>query len=187
MLNEPDSLSPPPPAPPPPPAGGAPPPPPPPPPPPLDAAADSEIAFLLRYLQFHEVACPLCKYNLRNLTVPRCPECGREIKLTVGMAEPYLLPWILGTIFMAMAASIGVVFLIACVLFGPPPLDPVSLRDVAMLSCMFWGILAIPLTIVLVALRRRVFRADRAVQWSLAGAIFFINSVLLVLFFANAR
>ena len=23
-----------------------------------------------------EVACPLCSYNLRGLTVPRCPECG---------------------------------------------------------------------------------------------------------------
>jgi hypothetical protein len=54
-----------------------------------DAAA-GETAFLLEYLRTHDAFCPLCKYNLRNLTQARCPECGREIRLTVGLTEPHL-------------------------------------------------------------------------------------------------
>jgi len=49
------------------------------------AAAHQETAFLLNYLQTHDAACPLCQYNLRNLTVPLCPECGRGVKLMVGL------------------------------------------------------------------------------------------------------
>lgn len=50
----------------------------------------SETALLLTYLWTHDAACPVCKYNLRGLTVPRYPECGNELRLTVGVKKPYL-------------------------------------------------------------------------------------------------
>jgi hypothetical protein len=28
--------------------------------------------------QVEEITCPLCGYNLRGLTEPRCPECGHQ-------------------------------------------------------------------------------------------------------------
>src|SRR3954470_8548137 len=31
----------------------------------------------------HEVRCPLCEYNLRGLTDPRCPECGHRFDWAV--------------------------------------------------------------------------------------------------------
>ncbi len=149
-----------------------------------------ETAFLLKYLETHDVPCPLCQYNLRHLTVPRCPECGREIRLTVGMVEPYLLPWILTTIFMAMAASIGVLFVMACVFYGPPPMELITFRTARdMVPCLSlsWGLLAVPLTLTLVAARRRFFRWDRTVQWACAVGVFFVNALLVLVVFFGSR
>src|ERR1700683_4114247 len=30
--------------------------------------------------QSEEIICPLCEYNLRGLTEPRCPECGYQFQ-----------------------------------------------------------------------------------------------------------
>src|SRR5690349_18152961 len=69
---------------------------------------DSETGYLLTYLQSHDALCPLCKYNLRNLTMPRCPECGREIKLTVGLTEPHLRWFVFLVVALSLAACAGI-------------------------------------------------------------------------------
>src|SRR4051812_30293929 len=42
----------------------------------------------------NEVECPLCRYNLRGLTEPRCPECGLQFTwaevLDPNSRHPYL-------------------------------------------------------------------------------------------------
>lgn len=40
---------------------------------------------LLDFLRDHDAPCPVCGYNLRNLTVPTCPECQHTLELTVGV------------------------------------------------------------------------------------------------------
>lgn len=40
---------------------------------------------LLGFLRDHDAPCPVCGYNLRNLTVPTCPECQHALELTVGV------------------------------------------------------------------------------------------------------
>ena len=60
---------------------------------PAPPAAD-ESAELVRFLADRDVPCPLCGYNLRGLTMPRCPECGRELRLSIGLTEPYLRAWV---------------------------------------------------------------------------------------------
>jgi len=50
----------------------------------MNEPVEGETEFLLRFLQGRDHACPKCDYNLRNLTRPVCPECGEELKLTVG-------------------------------------------------------------------------------------------------------
>jgi len=40
------------------------------------------------------VRCPLCGYNLRNLTQPTCPECHQKLSLTVGVTEVPLMSFI---------------------------------------------------------------------------------------------
>jgi hypothetical protein len=129
-----------------------------------ETTADSEVAFLLEYLKTHDAFCPLCQYNLRNLTIPRCPECGRAIRLTVGMVEPYLLPWVLGTVFTAMAAGIGFIFVLAWLLYGPPHLRVDDFRSGMVCLVLTFCICAMPLTLALVVARRRFFacRARRS-------------------------
>ncbi len=50
----------------------------------MNEPLEDETGSLLRFLQGRDHACPRCDYNLRNLTRPVCPECGEELKLTVG-------------------------------------------------------------------------------------------------------
>src|SRR5438093_13337491 len=49
---------------------------------------------LLEFLRDRDVQCPLCRYNLRALTSARCPECGRELRLSVGLLEPRQGAWL---------------------------------------------------------------------------------------------
>jgi hypothetical protein len=58
-----------------------------------DSATDDQ-AMLVTWLSTHDAPCPACKYNLRNLTVPRCPECGRPLSLAVSAAQPFSRTWI---------------------------------------------------------------------------------------------
>ena len=46
------------------------------PPQPQETPHDSD-ALLLQFLKDHEIACPLCGYNLRHITAPRTGGCSR--------------------------------------------------------------------------------------------------------------
>src|ERR1043165_4421294 len=119
---------------------------------------DAGPEFLLAYLRANDAACPLCQYNLRNLTEPRCPECGREIRLTVGMVEPYLLPWVMTTVFVAMAAGVGAVFWFVVMVEGPPPIHDIRAEALVPLGGVCYGVLAMPLTLMLIVGRRVFWR-----------------------------
>jgi hypothetical protein len=56
----------------------------PPPSDPTPAASMSEDQLLLAFVQDRDVSCLLCGYNLRALTMPRCPECGNALRSSVG-------------------------------------------------------------------------------------------------------
>jgi hypothetical protein len=68
-----------------------------------------DTALLLTYLQTHDAPCPLCKYNLRNLSTPRCPECGRPLKLTVGLVEQNIRWFILLLISVLLPTGMGLI------------------------------------------------------------------------------
>jgi len=50
--------------------------------------------LLTTFLQHRDVLCPRCGYNLRNLTVPICPECHESISLRVDV-QPRPIHWLL--------------------------------------------------------------------------------------------
>jgi hypothetical protein len=75
-------------------------------PPPLPT---DDTALLLHYLQSHDAPCPLCKYNLRNLTQPRCPECGRELRLNVGIVEQNFRPYVALLTSVLLPAGMGLI------------------------------------------------------------------------------
>lgn len=58
-------------------------------------------SFLIEYLADRDMACPGCRYNLRGLREPRCPECGADLVLRVSLAEPRL------GVFIAMLVALS--------------------------------------------------------------------------------
>jgi hypothetical protein len=66
---------------------------------------ESHQRILLQFLADRDVECPNCQYNLRNLTSRRCPECGEEMKLSVGLVEPKQAAFITGIV--GLSAGVG--------------------------------------------------------------------------------
>lgn len=88
---------------------------------PRDEALSPEDQHLLTFVRDRDVLCPLCGYNLRALTVPRCPECGQALKLTVGLAELSLKAWLACTAATCLSAGVGVVLALILIRAGSLP------------------------------------------------------------------
>lgn len=147
---------------------------------------EGDTAVLLRYLATHDVACPLCKYNLRGLVVPRCPECGKQIKLMVGLTDSYVAPFVTLLIALGLPAGVGV---LACIVmlregtsiyrFGYRPAD-----SFGTLSLIGFQLSIVPL-IVATVLRRRFFRLGRQLQWMIAVGGMLEAAAIFAMFFAS--
>jgi hypothetical protein len=146
---------------------------------------DDERA-LVGFLRQRDVACPLCEYNLRGLTSARCPECGRELRLSVGLTEPFMRAWIL-----LAAAAFGSggsgVFLLFLVMRSGWPRDSGSLRAFVINVCLTYLIASIPLAVLVPPTRRRFLRLPQGRQWALAWGLVFVSSAAMVLFAAFVR
>src|SRR4051812_21337301 len=91
---------------------------------PGDPAQEKDAAALVAFLSERDVACPLCRYNLRGLPSPRCPECGRELALQVGLTEPRQAAWLTGQIALTAAAGVGVMIVLVSIASGWPTESP---------------------------------------------------------------
>jgi hypothetical protein len=125
------------------------------PPPPND---DSD---LLHWLANRDVPCPLCNYNLRSLTTPRCPECGNDLRLSVALSEPYIKPWITLAIAICGSAGAGIIFSFIVLRAG--------LSDgFGIDGPIIYYMITIPTPIILLLTRRRYQRLPRRTQWSIS-------------------
>ena len=79
---------------------------------------------LVEFLRDRDISCPLCRYNLRGLLSPRCPECGRDLELRVGLSEPRQGAWLSAQIATTAAAGIGLMIAIVVCFQGWPSGDP---------------------------------------------------------------
>jgi len=143
---------------------------------------EGDTAVLLRYLKTHDVACPLCKYNLRGLVVPRCPECGRELRLTVGLTEPHLRGLVACLVPMCLSAGCGMLSLVVMasefVRFGRwIEFD----REYAIAFLFYGSAVSIVPTVILVIFHKRFIRRDTgsqrvlaALAWMWAGLLFVV-------------
>ena len=134
------------------------------------AAASTRSAderALIEFLGQRDVPCPLCGYNLRQLRSARCPECGRELELRVGLSEPRQGAWVTAQIAIAAAAGVGGLAIVATIMHGWPN---VSRRQWLFNICFFYYMLAIPLAGMTYLLRRRFLRLERNAQWWIAIA-----------------
>jgi len=97
-----------------------------------DRPAD-ETRMLLEFVRHRDVPCPLCGYNLRNLTTPRCPECQNALRLSVGLYE-LRVGWLVATLtpctFSGICAAMLLVPIVLAALIGGAGLDwPVLALD----------------------------------------------------------
>ncbi len=80
----------------------------------------SNDELLLEYLEANDALCPICGYNLRQLTTTTCPECGRPFILEVGSASPYFGQYLAFLAPFIATAAIGVLFVCLVIMWGPP-------------------------------------------------------------------
>ncbi len=76
--------------------------------------------LLVEYLEANDAPCPICGYNLHQLTTTTCPECGRGFILEVGSASPYFGQYIAFLVPFIATATIGVFFACLVLFWGTP-------------------------------------------------------------------
>jgi hypothetical protein len=126
--------------------------------------------ILLAYLADRDVLCPVCRYNLRNLTSPICPECGETLALSVSKPAEWSYAWCSAVLTCASMVSIGLLLLTASLRLGavPFPARLVPFYDYILIP-LHWPIFCIPLCVLLIWSRRRFLRLRTATQWTIAG------------------
>ncbi|MFM1832506.1 MAG: hypothetical protein RLZZ461_822 [Planctomycetota bacterium] len=88
---------------------------------PIDPADEHEL--LVHYLANRSTPCPRCRFDLRDVREPRCPECGEPIRLQVGAARPLIWWFIVAIapgIFSGIAASILAIPMTVSLVLGLP-------------------------------------------------------------------
>ncbi len=129
---------------------------------------------LVHFLQEHGAECPRCRYNLHRLTSPYCPECGAELRLTVGTVEPYLRAWVTLVVSLCVGAGQGAIWVLVLTKQGAPPPQ--------FLVTIVCGISCIPIMIAAVLTRKRFVRLTPRKQWILAACAVMLTAVALVSF-----
>jgi hypothetical protein len=134
--------------------------------------------MLLEFLRDHDTPCPVCGYNVRALTTPRCPECGQTLELKVGAKEPRIAAYIVLVTALSLAAGCG---LLACILL--PASGGTLHRSFGVYYPVFGSVATIPLAIAALVIRRRFMKTRAGGQWALAIlACAWDASLVLVLF-----
>ena len=68
--------------------------------------------LLRQFLRGRDVTCPGCRYNLRDLTGDRCPECGQEVVLQLRLAEPRQAALLTGLVGLSAGAGLNGLLLV---------------------------------------------------------------------------
>ena len=138
--------------------------------------------LLIEYLKECREQCPSCRYDLHNLTSPRCPECGEALILRVGLEQPRLGALITGVIglasglgFSGLALGWGL-WMMMTNRFGPRWEE----LTILFTECV------VTLTLILLWLRagRRVRRMSPPARWLLSLLCFAVPIANLLFFLA---
>jgi hypothetical protein len=139
--------------------------------------------LLNTYLADRDVPCPRCGYNLRGLSGRRCPECGDELTLRIGLVEPRMTAYL--TALGASCAGVGGSGLFTALAMSVA--DANWWRETSAKLLLVLLVVASAMLALALWKRRRFRAAPIAVQWTLAGAACLIVATLSVLVVALFR
>ncbi|MGA2499887.1 MAG: hypothetical protein ABSH20_19290 [Tepidisphaeraceae bacterium] len=138
--------------------------------------------FLRQFLADRDMPCPSCGYNLRSLQSSRCPECGDELKLVVGMVEPRQAALLTGLVAIASGMGLSGLLLIYAAIqtirdwrFPSFAIRFVLVNGAGLV--VFGGLLVIWLS-----KWRQIRRASPGSRWLLAAGCWFAAVAWAVLF-----
>ncbi len=138
--------------------------------------------LLLEYVRDRDAPCPLCGYNLRDLSTPTCPECREALSLTVGFRKPrfgWLLVTVIPGAFSGIAATLLMIPLVGSLLLSPNSPAPWQIWGVDA-----FGWLSGLAALVLVKHRYAFLRQPQAAQRVWAVMAWVIHIVALGAFIA---
>jgi hypothetical protein len=145
-------------------------------PPDRAARADPDAAALIAFVATRDAPCPVCSYNLRGLSEPRCPECAAPLHLQVGSENLRLGAWFAAALSLALALGFDSVVsvMISVGLAIAPPRSWGQLRPVLTMLGGFLALAAVCGVSVwaLYRGRRRFTRQGRRAQRAWAAGIF---------------
>jgi hypothetical protein len=144
------------------------------------SAAAAEREWLAEFLRERDAACPLCAYNLRGLASERCPECGREVRLSVGLADPYVRAWVAALASVGAGAGIGILMAVILLRQGWPPSQLWLLH-----ASLVYFLACIPALGVLLVTRRAFLRRSRTAQRRIAAWAVSLLVVAILAFLAG--
>jgi hypothetical protein len=141
--------------------------------------------MLLEFMRGRDVGCPLCGYNLRDLTKATCPECNHRLELRVGVQKVQVLWLILAIIPGAFsglcAAALLTMIIIVRVFLEPGQGGPAP----GLIGLDVFGWLSGAVALVLILARNRFLAARRPTQRILAMVIWAVHiAAFLVLMYA---
>ena len=125
----------------------------------------AERDWLTAFLRERDESCPLCAVPLRGVGTGVCPGCGRELVLTLKVADPYVRAWVTAALAMCLSAGVGVLVFAIVMKVGLPGDGQRLLYWV-----VWYFMLTVPVAAVVVLTRRRFMRLKRNVQRRLAIA-----------------
>jgi hypothetical protein len=143
----------------------------------------SDENALIEWLRDRDVYCPLCEYNIRGLTTPRCPECGQALRLSVALVEPYLRAWIALMVAVCAGAGSGVLFLFVLTSTG----WPYKGVRIGLNRAIILQIVMIPVAALLVFSRRRFQQLPQHTQRILALIGIGLVSLAFAVIFKNIQ
>ena len=146
-------------------------------------AADADVQALIEFLRERDAWCPACRYNLRGLTTPRCPECGRELRLSIGLTEPFLRAWIMLAVSTCASSALGVLMAWIVLREGWPQ----GTQEKTLRASIIIYLVMIPLAPLALATRRRFLRIAKEVQWRIAGFIAIVSVIAFVLLLSSVN
>lgn len=131
--------------------------------------------LLTQFLAGHDTPCPVCRYNLRDLTGDRCPECGATLQLSVGSVQARFGVFLLAETPLLMTLALALAIYAICLAEGLPQTKLLSVW-----ATMFLGPLEGLAAVWLYRKRTWFMRRAQAGQWRLVAGIWIAHGLFWV-------